>query len=248
MDRHVLYLGDTALDGAGSYLAGVLNFAGIDFKYLASDQAFSDEGLTPDVQALIISDYPASNFTASQLERVAQRVKAGMGLLMIGGWESFTGSAGGYQQTLLKEVLPVRMSEHDDRVNYAGPCVVRQDIFHKTLQSLPFMELPPCIAGYNRLTAKRNALTILSVEKYRVKEGMGDFAFVCEQVDPLLVEWDCGKGRVLAYAGDVAPHWAGGFVDWGDQRLTLRASGAGEVEVGNWYVEFFSSLVRWVCR
>ena len=40
----------------------------------------------------------------------------------------------------------------------------------------------------------------------------------------------------------------GGFVDWGDSRHVLCAEGAEEIEVGNWYVEFFGNLVKWVAR
>lgn len=248
MDQRILYLGDTALDRAGSYLAGILHHTKVQFNYIPSDKTFSDEWLTESVDAVVISDYPSAHFTESQLAHLARCVQQGTGLLMIGGWESFTGCAGGYQKTVLKEVLPVQMSDTDDRVNCAAPCVIRQQCEHPIIESVPFQSSPPCIAGYNRFTAKTAAQTVLSVDKYRVIDGDSGISFFREQSDPILVVGDYGKGRIGAYAGDVAPHWAGGFVDWGDERITLKAPGAGEVEIGNWYVRFFSNLIRWVCQ
>ena len=248
MDQKVLYLGDTALGRAASYLAGILDHERVVFDYVPSDRKFTDELLASKVKAIVISDYPSIRFSKLQLLNIAKRVSGGMGLIMIGGWESFTGCAGGYNKTVLADVLPVRMSEQDDRVNYYAPCVIKQNISHPIVDSVPFKQHPACIAGYNRVEAKATAQIILSVGKYRITEAEAEFDFEREQMDPLLIASEHGKGRVLAYAGDVAPHWAGGLVDWGDKRMTLKASGADEVEVGNWYIRFFSNLVHWVCQ
>ena len=62
---------------------------------------------------------------------------------------------------------------------------------------------------------------------------------------PLLVVGRHGAGRTAALATDVAPHWVGGFVDWGDQRVKQDVGG-GAIEVGNWYARFFCNLVTWV--
>jgi uncharacterized membrane protein len=66
--------------------------------------------------------------------------------------------------------------------------------------------------------------------------------------DPLLVIGNFGSGRVCAFASDVAPHWVGGLVDWGDARISVHAEGANQREVGNWYAAFFESLIRWVIK
>ena len=233
---------------AASYLPGILDHEQVVFDYVPSDRKFPDALLAPEVSAVVISDYPSHNLTKLQGANIAKRVNGGMGLIMIGGWESFTGCAGGYNETVLADVLPVKMSERDDRVNYYAPCVIRQNASHPIVDSVPFKQHPACIAGYNRLEAKTNVQIILSVQKYRITEAGAEFVFEREQVDPLLIASEHGKGRVLAYASDVAPHWAGGFVDWGDKRITLKASGADEVEVSNWYIRFFRNLVHWVCQ
>jgi uncharacterized membrane protein len=246
MSKDIIYLGDTKLDQAASYLAGIMSYRNIEFDYLDSDERFTDDLLENSYKGIIISDYPSANFSTEQLDRIFEKVKAGVGLLMIGGWDTFTGLGGGYNKTVLKDILPVTMSEMDDRMNYYAPCMIEQNISHQITNSVPFDKNPPAIAGYNLLKAKDGSEMVLSVKKYRVSKEQ-DFSFTCERTDPLLVLGEFGKGRIAAYAGDVAPHWAGGFVDWGDERITLQADGTREVEVGNWYITFFGNIVNWIC-
>ena len=242
-NKKILYLGDTTLDQAASYLAGIMDHASIAFDYRASDWAFVDEG---NYAAVILSDYPASNFTAAQLDDLAAKVNNGMGLLMIGGWESFVGQGGNYHQTPLADVLPVVMGDADDRMNHYGPCAIGKCADHAIIDGLPFVEHPASFNGFNRVKAKNDAKEILSVRPYRIAAAGDAFEFIGEQSHPLLTLGMYGRGKTAAYSSDVAPHWAGGFVDWGETRVTLQAPGSGEVEVGNWYVEFFARLVRWV--
>ena len=53
------------------------------------------------------------------------------------------------------------------------------------------------------------------------------------------------KNRTAALATDLAPHWCGGLVDWGKRRLKLKVTGKIQIEVGDLYVEFVSSLIKW---
>ena len=248
MNLKVLYLGDTALNAAASYLAGVLTHHGIAFDYVASDVAFCASQLSDDCDALIISDYMADKFAPADFENILTRVRHGMGLLMIGGWESFTGLGGDYHHTPLADILPVVMQGSDDRVNSYSPCMLQPEHDHPITSGLPFAEQAVAINGYNQWRAKHDAATILSVKRYSATFTDRDFQFSPRSLDPLLVVGHAGDGRVACYAGDVAPHWAGGFVDWGDRRYALQAEGAEEIEVGNWYVEFFGNLVKWVAK
>lgn len=246
MSRKVLYLGDTTLQTAAGYLAGVMTHYGIDFDYVASDVAFDAARLEDGYDALILSDYPADRFSPADFEMIVDRNRKGMGLLMIGGWESFTGLGGDYHDTPLADVLPVAMKGSDDRVNSYAPCMIQPEEAHPIIWGLPFAERAAAINGYNQWRAKEDATTVLSLRRYDAAFSGGDFQFSLRDHDPLLVVDIVRAGRVACYAGDVAPHWAGGFVDWGDRRLALRAEGAEEVEVGDWYVEFFGNLVKWV--
>jgi uncharacterized membrane protein len=248
-ERKLLYLGDTSLREAASYLAGVMSHFSIRFDYLPSDVPPSSAMLEQDYRAFVISDYPARNFPGGQLDLIVERVRAGAGLVMIGGWESFTGFGGDYQKTVLCEALPVLMQAEDDRVNCAQPCLVAKVRDHPVVQGLPFDDVAPGIGGFNRILAKPEAVEILSSRRYQVHRRARDFEFeAAPQSDPLLVAGTFGKGRVAAFASDAAPHWVGGLVDWGDGRVTACAEGSNPIEVGNWYARFFGQLLAWTAQ
>lgn len=247
MNGRILYLGDTALTQQASYLAGVMAHYKLDFDYVASDEKFQ-ESLLNDCKAIIVSDYPAQNFSAVQIELILKKIKNGMGLLMIGGWESFVGSGGRYNKTAFTECLPVEMSDKDDRVNYSGPCVVVKNQNHKILENLPFETNAPMIGGFNKVKTKSTGVEILSAKQYKAEQNNGEIKFSYLQTSPLLVLSDFGKGNVAAFASDAAPHWVGSLVDWGNKRITTKAKGSAEVEVGNWYAQLFINMIRWVCK
>jgi uncharacterized membrane protein len=249
MGKSVLYLGDTALKAAGSYLAGVMSHHNISFDYLPSDRQFDDTLLKNKYQAVIISDYPARNFSSEQINTIVERVAAGMGLLMIGGWESFTGDGGQYADTELSCVLPVIMQPEDDRVNCFAPCLAEKIKEHEILGSLPFEDNTPGIGGFNRLKSKPGSDTILLARRFKASYANGNFTVTpLQDPDPLLVVGSYEKGRVCAFATDVAPHWVGGLVDWGSTRVKAQGSGANPVEVGNWYAALLANMINWTAR
>lgn len=258
MNTRILYAGDSDLRGPAAYLAGVLTHAGLRFDYVPSDAPLgtSTEGAAPSLY--ILSDYPARNLTDADFPRILLDVERGSGLLMIGGWESFHGAAGEYHLSPLAKALPVLMQGSDDRVNAPHPCLVEKRIDHPILGGLPLAR-PPTIGGYNLFRPKADAAVLLSARHFAVDvRGCPDrtdgppadrsdteYVFTPGEQAPLLVVGRHGRGRTAAFASDVAPHWVGGLVDWGPERVTARAPGADEIEVGSHYAEFFSRLVRW---
>lgn len=244
----VLYMGDTSLSTAASYLAGVLTSHQIEFDYVSSSQRCDDRFLETTHDAVILSDYPAANFTSAQLARLQAKVQNGLGLVMIGGWESFTGLGGDYHKTVLSEILPVRMLDSDDRVNWSGPCVVEKIAEHPIVASLPLAENLPVIGGFNEVKAKADALTVLAARRFSVSMTGTDLSFTPLAVSPLLVVGACGKGRVTAFMSDAAPHWVGGLVDWGSPRTNTQAPGAEPVEVGQYYAKLFATIIRWTAN
>jgi len=249
MDKQILYLGDTSLREAASYLAGVMSYYGITFDYKASGEHFESGLLDGGYRAIVISDYPSKNFTDRQLEQLASCVKEGMGLLMIGGWESFYGAGGEYAESVLKEVLPVRMQFSDDRINCPQPCLVEKNCAHPIVEGLPFDSACPGIGGYNRVTTKPEGLEVLSARRLSVRrETQGYSVNPAAKAEPLLVVGFYGRGRVVAFTSDVAPHWVGGLVDWGDGRVQTCAQGASPVEVGDCYARLFSQMIRWTAN
>ena len=225
MRAPVLYMGDTSLETAARYLAGILKTFQIDFDYISSSQRCPDQMLDNPYRTIILSDYPAANFSPSQLALLKTKIADGLGLVMIGGWESFIGQGGNYDTTILSEILPVVMQKTDDRVNWWGPCVVEKTSDHVIVTSLPLTMELPVVGGFNEVKAKTNAVTILSVRRFSVSRAGNVFTFISQGISPLLVVGTCGKGRVAAFMSDVAPHWVGGLVDWGKRRITAKCKG-----------------------
>jgi uncharacterized membrane protein len=248
MNEKILYLGDTALDQAASYLAGLMTHYKIGYDYLPTDVKFDESLFQNNYKAIVVSDYPASNFLRSHMDLIAEKVKNGAGFLMIGGWETFEGLAGKYSSTVLADVLPVEIASSDDRINCSSPCMVVRNCSHQITDSLPFESQATLIGGLNSLKTKKNGSEVLSARKFRAEFQNGKFNFMEMQSFPLLVVGQFGKGNVAAFASDIAPHWIGPMVDWGCSRITAKAPGGIEIEVGNWYAQLFINIIKWLTK
>ena len=241
----VLYCGDTSIDGAAAYLAGLMTAWGWEFDYVPSGQSCQHLIEQP-YQLYVFSDYPAVLLTDQQQATVLENVAAGSGLLMIGGWESFHGLGGGWDRSRLAAALPVEISNADDRVNADSPVMVQvRDQHHPIARSLPWYERPPVIGGFNRFVARPDSEVVLEALRFSSQLREGLFRFQTASLDPLLVTGKHSLGRTAALATDVAPHWVGPLVDWGDSRVTGQAAGSWQIEVGNLYAQFFHQLLSW---
>lgn len=139
--------------------------------------------------------------SAARPNRVAllcEYVAEGGGLLMIGGYLSFSGFDGKarWGQTPLADILPVRCLPTDDRV--------------ETCQGVKPVPLPghpvfkgidgqwPALLGYNRTQAIEDAMVLATV-----------------QGDPFIAVKCVGKGVTAAFTSDCAPHWCPReFLEW----------------------------------
>lgn len=246
--QKILYAGDTTLDTAASYLAGIMTHAGLDFDYLPSDTPVAQAPAScAEYDLYIISDYPVNNITAEECKTIANSVKNGAGLIMLGGWESYHGLGGDWDTSTLAEILPVKISPTDDRVNSAQPCLIEKLCEHDILSDLP-LDKPAGIGGYNLFEPKDDAQVILNGRHFEVTFKEGQYTFEKQHAIPLLVAGTYGQGRVCCLATDVAPHWVGGFVDWGTPRVTAQGQGAEAIEVGGDYAKFFTNLLTWTMR
>lgn len=272
----ILYLGDGDMSGAAAYLSGVMLLNDLPFERVDSGQRPSDDVGSPRYDAYVLSDYPRDRFRDGQLERVRDAVDAGAGLLMLGGWESFHGRLGEYHDTVLAELLPVEMLADDDRRNFAQPVMVCPKCSHPILDGLPWnrppfvggfnqfkakrdsetlLEAICCdvrLAGEDRVAdCDREDFCRTSgkaiEERVSIPLPNGSTAFVSmTDVFPMLVVGHFGRGKTAALATDVAPHWIGGFVDWGAERVAQDLPGGDGIEVGSDYAKFFAQLIRWI--
>ena len=125
------------------------------------------------------------------MKLLCEWVNAGGGLMMAGGYLSFQGfqARANFARTPLAEVLPVLMSDYDDRVEAPEgvlPSLVGSD--HPVGRA--WQSSPPPILGYNRVTAKPEAQVVATVDD-----------------DVLIATAEYGAGRSLVWTSDIGPHW-----------------------------------------
>ena len=241
--KKVVYLGDDSLLGAAAYLGGVLTHAGIDFNYVPSAEEPPAKILERHEGLIILSDYPAANLVAGAQEAIVKSVSNGASLLMVGGWESFHGLAGEYNNGPVGKILPLTCLNKDDRINCFQGAMPKLEQEHPCLANLPWQERPPVFCGFNETKLAPGATLLLSA---RLLETKADQIYFAEKEYPLLALASHGSGKTAALTTDLAPHWVGGWVDWGRGRIKARAPGGAEVEVGDWYVSFITQLVEFL--
>jgi uncharacterized membrane protein len=126
-------------------------------------------------------------------------VLQGGGLLMIGGYMTFTGigGQGKWWATPVQDVLPVQLLTCDDRMEHCeGVSAESVDAGHPVLNGIQG-EWPP-VLGYN---------------KSILKEGAELVATLCG--DPFIAFGNYGEGRTGVFSSDCSPHWAPKeFCDW----------------------------------
>lgn len=213
----LLYLeGDTC---SLKYLQGAFDALGVEADLPDPLPADLD-----DYDAILISDFPARKLGETGIQSVADSIAQGTGLLAVGGWRSF--GRGGYATTPVGDALPVEITHGDDRRALVQGAHPRKRMDHDALADLDW-DHAPVLCGMNHCVAKPEATTILELAGA-----------------PLLVAGEHGRGRVLVYTSDLAPHWSGGLTDWGE---TKYPGPQGE-EMGEHYVAFVGAMLRWCAR
>lgn len=214
-------------EGATLFL-NVLEESGMDVTYIRAHEVStrfpsSSEELK-EFDVVLISDIGSNSFLLTDetflksrrapnlLRLISDFVHNGGGLVMVGGYLSFTGFDGRarYGMSPLSDVLPVNLLEYDDRIEIPEGFIASvTDGAHPALGQATSNW--PILLGYNRFKAKVGSDTI-------VKHGE----------DPILVVGSFGSGRTVAFASDLAPHWAPKeFLEW------------------NHYSSLWSAIVNW---
>jgi uncharacterized membrane protein len=150
---------------------------------------------------------------ADRLGALRTWVFDGGGLLMVGGYLSFTGFEGkaAFRNTVLHEVLPVELLPEDDRVELpAGGNATVTNASHPALGGAGGDW--PALLGYNR-----------------VRPRTGTDVLATLNGDPLVAVAEYGQGRSAVFTSDCSPHWAptpfcedwdgyakvfGGLIEW----------------------------------
>jgi uncharacterized membrane protein len=127
-----------------------------------------------------------------RIQELADWVRAGGSLLMIGGYLSFSGfqARAAFQRTAIVDVLPVHLLEGDDRVE--GPAGLLATVIEPEHSALGGAGKSwPAVLGYNKTILKDGSTLLASING-----------------DPLVAVAEVGAGRSAVFTSDCSPHWA----------------------------------------
>lgn len=169
---------------------------------------------------VVISDVGANSFLLTRsvfnrsesepnkLARLRAYVDNGGGLLMVGGYLSFSGvdAKAGYAQSPLGDILPVEALQIDDRAEHPeGAAVSVLSADHAALGGVGTEW--PALLGYNRTRPTAGGEILAEVND-----------------DPLVAVRTVGAGRTSAFTSDMSPHWAPPpFMEWAGYAPLWRA-------------------------
>jgi len=196
---------------------------------LALDGLPSDAETLEKFNVFIIGDLDASYFRGPQQELIAERVRNGAGLVMLGGYHAL--GPGGYEGTPIGEILPVRLggrdvgqvtepflptltpdgAQHPIFANIAG--------FFPTRQGPARVEGLPPLDGCTRVLEAKPGATVLA----EFPEADGAM--------PVLAVQPLGEGRTAVFSGDTTRKWQQG------PRALDRESP---------FLRFWGQMVRWL--
>ncbi len=177
--------------------------AGQDFPMSENELSQYDVVMLSDIGANTLLLHPDvwlhGKTVPNRLEVLRNWVLAGGGLVMCGGYLSFSGIYGSakYYRTAVEEVLSVTMYERDDRIEVPqGGKIVVKNRNHPILQEIGLEW--PLVLGYNEVVAKPEANVVAEIDG-----------------NPFLATIEAGEGRSLVWTTDIGPHWCPtGFVQW----------------------------------
>ncbi len=230
----VLYAGDSLAGGPADYVLGILKTLGSDYVHVPPSKKIQPRTLEKRYDVIILSDFSRKNVPAACERAIIQQVRGGAGLLMVGGWGSFSGPFGHWRGSHVEKLLPVSCVNGDDRVNLPSGGRIHLKKPHPVVRGLDFKN-PPVLVGFNRVRPKKESKVILTIRGLQEKKE-----------HPLLVVSNGKHPRAAAFTTDLAPHWCGGLVDWGSKRIRIAVNGKNWIEIGNRYARFVSSLLRWL--
>ncbi len=246
----VLYAGDSPAGGPANYLLAILRYLKADFLHLPPSQILKPSIFKKRFDLILLSDFSKKQTPEASEQLIADQVFTGSGFMMVGGWGSFSGPFGGWRGSLLERILPVECLGRDDRLNFPQGAVMQVALPHPMFRAISFNK-PPVICGMNLIRPKKTGKILLTARKINADQGRANqklqVALDSKEYSLLVIQED-SKMRTAAFAADFAPHWCGGFIDWGNKILKLPVNRQIKVEVGNFYVSFICRLIDWLAR
>ncbi|MEX2317383.1 MAG: glutamine amidotransferase [Pirellulales bacterium] len=168
-------------------------------------------------EVVILDDVDAEGLSSATWQALADRVRQGAGLLMIGGYHSF--GPGGFRDNPLGDVLPIDIGPAQ-RQQFSEP--PREDVHLKPPVRMrpsaplgvrhPIMRIGGGAGVGGDVAAAWTPLPPLDGANLIARSELKPNASVLAEADdrerhPLLVAGQAGSGRTLAFAGDSTWHW-----------------------------------------
>jgi uncharacterized membrane protein len=212
----------SALEGAGHQVTRMLSHEALyNLPETAEKLGEYDVVILSDIGHDTVLLYPGARRNAvpmgpNRMKEIVRYVENGGSLAYLGGYFTYQGhhGQGRWYGTPVAKILPVEiLSLHDDRIETPEgqrPRFLQPE--HPILAGIPLQD-PPMFMGYNKTNTRAGAQLL---------------ARIGDDDDPFLACWTVGKGRVMAFTSDCAPHWGSDFVRW------------------PYYQQFWDQAVRWL--
>ncbi len=185
-----------------------------EFTQRTNIENLAFEGIPSDAETIdsfdvfILGDIDSTYLSADQQERIVERVRAGGGLLMLGGYHSL--GPGGYAAGPIGAILPVEPGDREigqvtepflPRLTPEGnrhPILANIAEFFPTAAGPPAVVGLPELDGVTRVAGPRPAATVLATCPVEPGEM------------PVLAVQPVDKGRAAVFAGDTTRKWQQG--------------------------------------
>jgi uncharacterized membrane protein len=203
------------VEGADQF-RGALAQLGWEVTYIPAHKIEADfprsSRALAEYDVVVISDVGANTFLLTRavfnrsesepnrLQALRSYVENGGGLLMVGGYLSFSGvdAKANYAVSPIGDILAVEALTTDDRAEH--PEGVVPDVIDKDHPALGGVGGTwPALLGFNRTNRRSDGDVLVEVNGY-----------------PLVAVRHVGSGRSAVFTSDMSPHWAPpGFMQWG---------------------------------
>lgn len=151
---------------------------------------------------ILLSDADPRNLRTEILSWFKNSVsESGLGLVMVGGAESFGGGTSrpfSWEDTSVAEVLPVKMFFQQEADDVFKTVVLDEN--DPLMKSLPW-ETSPVFLGANVVEPRQGSRYIAKLKGVSIE-------------NPYIVWWDFNAGRTLAFTPDWTPYYGMEFIKW----------------------------------
>src|SRR5688572_24702295 len=113
----ILYCGDSPAGGPANYLLAIIRSLGAEVKHVHPGVKMDSATAGQKYDVVIFSDYGYDCLPDKSEQKLIYQILSGTGFLMVGGWGSFAGPYGNWQESEIAKLLPVECARKDDRIN-----------------------------------------------------------------------------------------------------------------------------------